>query len=212
MGRHGPHICPNCWPPQSDFFPLWIQDLPPAILSMASLNLLLLSPLPAHLDLGHRPFAQTTRMIAETWPSFFKVLRITRGSLNWSSDLAFLRVHWPCQSTSHVCSLEPSVGHCCLDVVLPPCCRDGLISDTSANGSALNKSPFNVPSTLLRVIYSSTLKEERGISASYQSRVCLPYHYFLSDEKCSLTYFTVKLSNPLKGRASLGASSCLWTL
>lgn len=87
-------VCPDCWPPLSQqSVPLQVQDLSPAILPLPWLpQSVAVFAAPAHLNLVHRP-AQTSQMIAKTSPSLIKVLRVTKGSLNWSWYMTFLRVH-----------------------------------------------------------------------------------------------------------------------
>lgn len=128
--------------------------LPSCLSSLASLRLLPLSPATAHLNLVLRPSAQTSQMIAKIWPSLSKILRITGGSLSWSSYMAFLRVH----------SLPLSMGAPCWaplsKVVLPACCgRAYSPSPLPAAVLLLHSKP------LLRTVCASNLEEERDISA-----------------------------------------------
>lgn len=102
-------------------------------------------------------------MLAKIWLSLSKILRITNGSLNWPSYMAFLRVH----------SLHRSVGALrwapLSKVVLPACCGEGLLPVTFASGSALT--PFQVrcwgPSVPL------TWRKKRTFLPLYLARVCL---------------------------------------
>lgn len=141
-------------------------------------------------------------MATKTWPSLIKVLRITKGSWNWSSDMAFS------ESIGHeCCPSELPVGHPYLTWSYHHVVGLGLIPTTSTCGSAQTCLSYSMPSPLLRAIYPSTQEEEGGISAFCLASQIPIFFQGRYPTDCS----TVKLSNPFKGKPSFGVSSGLWT-
>lgn len=154
-----------CLPSLSSLFSCRFRALllPSCLSSLASFSLLPLSSAPAHLNLVPRPSAQASQMLATIWPSLSKISRITRWSLNWSSDMAFLSIH----------SLHLSIGAPrwapLSKVVLPSCSGEGLLPTTSASGSTL--SSFQV--LCWRPSVPLTWRKKGTCLSLYLARVCL---------------------------------------
>lgn len=116
------------------------------------------------------------------------------------------------ESTGHVCPSKTPSGCSCLDVVLPPCCKDGLppIATTFAMIELSNASPLPHFSARVHLFLKPEGRKEHFYL--YQSRVCLSHHYVLSGQISSGMFYSETIQSfQGKGtrRAIISPLNCL---